>query len=123
MTLKCPADSSFNNAQLFVSGLGWFVYRQSFTIDESGVRIPDLNTDRILLSGRVYDLKIEFEPKEGWEPFEIRKGTYKAMVVLRLLDKRIKHHFVFMVRQQNIETIQQHKPGSVTLVKVPIIEK
>lgn len=92
-TFRASQETSINNTQLFISGLGWFVKRINF----------------------------EFEPREGWVPLSFNIGQYKSLIKVKLLDRTIKHKFVFQVREQNIVAIK-NPPYKTSVVEVPIIQ-
>ena len=118
--IKLNSNSAFCNANLFISGIGWFVYRQQFQALGNS-RVP--KTDQILLDcTKINELNIEFERKEGWKPIELEKKEYKCLLKIKLLDQTIKHKFTFQVREQNMTAIQSTNPGQPTVLEVPIIK-
>ncbi|MBU1165225.1 hypothetical protein KKA15_06750 [Patescibacteria group bacterium] len=103
-SIKCEEETSINNAQLYISGLGWFVFRHY--IQQIGNSMIPLDNNTNLTANVIHERAIEFEPKEGWEPFELKIKKYKSLLKVHLVDKTIKHKFTFQVRNQNIEAIK-----------------
>lgn len=118
--IKPDSISAFCNANLFISGIGWFVYKQQYQNYESH-RAPA--RDSILFNcGEINEINIEFERKEGWKPIELDQKEYKCLLKIKLVDQIIKHKFIFQVREQNITAIQDSVNGHATVLEVPIIK-
>lgn len=118
-TYKGTVDTSINNAMLFISGIGWFVFRLFFEEITGGRRPASL--DRILRKDNVYEINFEFEPKEGWNNLSLKKKEYKALLIIRLLDETIQHKFIFQIREQNLRAIGQKRNKQAEVIEVPIV--
>jgi len=119
-TLIKPKEiSAFCNATLLISGIGWFVYRQQFQ-NLGDVRAP--RKEKVTLgSDSINEMNIELEPKEGWNPIDLKKKEYRCLLKIKLIDQTIKHKFTFQVRDQNIKAMQTFPEGQASVTEVPII--
>ncbi len=122
-TIKCDERTSLNNVQLFISGLGWFVYRHAIDT-KNDMRIPIKEDDDLLEKNIIHTRHYEFEPKEGWNPLEIKLKEYKSLLKVNFVDKTIKHKFTFQVRKQNLQAIDNIKNSKIIpyVIEVPIIK-
>ena len=122
-TFKGKEETSLNNAQLFIAGIGWFVIRLFFS-EQNGSRMP-INPGRIYAKDIVCAVNFEFEPKDGWVPLRLRVGEYKCLLRVCLVDSEVKHKFVFQVRQRDIQNLKnmsaQRNGTTPTVIEVPII--
>lgn len=117
--IKPNTISAFCNANLFISGIGWFVYRQQF--QNLGDQRAPRRENIILDTGKINEINIEFESKEGWDPITLKQKEYKCLLKIKLIDQIIKHKFVFQVRHQNIQAMQNFNVGQANVIEVPII--
>lgn len=120
LLIKSDKPSAFCNANLYISGIGWFVYRQQFRNISHG-RIP-LKNDVALRADESHEVNIEFEPKEGWIPVRLQQKKYKCLLIIRLIDTTIKHKFTFQIRSQNIQAMKNFNTGQAQIIEVPIIK-
>lgn len=117
--IKNSEVSAFCNATLLISGIGWFVYRQQFQ-KLGNIRKP--RDEKVILDEKtVNEVSLELEPKEGWEPIDLQKKEYKCLLKVKLIDRTMKHKFIFQVRSQNIEAMRNFPKGHPNFIEVPII--
>lgn len=119
LLIKNYEISAFCNVILYISGIGWFVYRQQIKSVPGG-RVPKLE-QVVLKQNVINEISIELEPKEGWEPVNMQKKEYKCLLKVKTIDQIVKHKFTFQVRNQNIQAMQRFLSGQASVVEVPII--
>lgn len=119
-TYRGNTVNSLNNARLYISGIGWFVLRLFFSDDE-GIRKPS-KQNRVLEPSAIHEINIEFEPKDGWDPLNIKEKEYKSLLIVKTVDTQIKHKFIFQVRKQNVEAIKENVESTPDVYEVPIIK-
>lgn len=112
-------DTAFCNATLFISGIGWFVYRQQF-LNIIGGRIPR-KEQVILKQGEINEINMELEPKKGWKPITLKEKKYKCLLVIKLVDGNVKHKFTFQIRSQDIKAMHNRNKGQPNIIEVPIV--
>lgn len=120
-SLKSSEEISLNNVQLFISGIGWFVFRQFFKETDTGNRVP-YNQSRVFNKNKVNEINIEFEPQEGWNPLSLSMREYKSLLKVVFLNKIVKQRFKFKVRNQNLEVMKKSKENLPIVIEVPIIK-